>query len=65
LTLESPGINGTLALFTRDGSPVAETTSIGGPGRLAEQLAPGTYVVRVGVGLEAGRETGGYTLRVR
>lgn len=65
VTLESPGVNGTLALFTRDGAPVAEAMSIGGPGQFAEQLAPGTYIVRVGVSLEAGRETGDYTLRIR
>lgn len=65
VTLESPGINGTLALFTRDGAPIDETMAIGGPGRITRQLAPGAYVVRVGVGLEAGRETGGYNLTVR
>jgi hypothetical protein len=65
LTLDSPGINGTLALFTRDGAPVDEAMAIDEPGRITRQLAPGAYVVRVGVGLEAGRETGRYTLQVR
>jgi hypothetical protein len=65
LTLESPGVNGTLALFTRDGAPVDETMAVGGPGRMTKQLAPGSYVVRIGVGLEADWETGRYSLRVR
>lgn len=64
LSLESPGITSTLALFTRDGAPVADAMAAGEPARIATQLAPGTYVVRVGVaGPE--RETGRYTLRVR
>jgi hypothetical protein len=64
LTLESPGINSTLALFTRDGAPVADAMAIGEPGRIMSQLSPGEYVVRVGVGSGNGRETGRYTLRV-
>lgn len=65
LTLESPGINSTLALFTRDGAPVADAIAGDEPGRIVSQLAPGAYVVRVGVGSGNGRETGRYTLRVR
>lgn len=65
VTLTSPGINGMLALFTRDGAPVDEAMAIGEPAWITRQLPPGAYVVRVGVGLEAGRETGRYTLSVR
>lgn len=65
LALESPGITSTLALFTREGAPVADAMAIGEPGRIVSQLAPGTYVVRVGVASGNGRETGRYTLRVR
>ena len=65
LILESPGINSTLALFARDGAPVTDTMALGEPGRIATQLAPGTYIVRVGVGSATQRETGRYTLRVR
>jgi hypothetical protein len=64
LTLESPGINSTLALFTRDGAPVADAMAIGEPGRIVSQLAPGAYIVRVGVGSATERETGRYMLRV-
>ena len=65
LTLESPGITSTLALFTRDEAPVGDAMATGGPARITTQLAPGTYVVRVGVASGDGRETGRYTLRVR
>jgi hypothetical protein len=65
LTLESPGVTGTLALFTRTGEPVADAMAAGEPGRIAAQLAPGTYVIRVGLASGAERETGRYTLRVR
>jgi hypothetical protein len=65
LTLESPGVTGTFALFTRTGEPVADAMAAGERGRIATQLAPGTYVVRVGVASGAQRETGRYTLRVR
>ncbi|HEX6749208.1 MAG TPA: hypothetical protein VF092_18065 [Longimicrobium sp.] len=65
LSLESPGVTGTLALFTRTGEPVADAMAAGEPGRIATQLAPGTYVIRVGVASGAQRETGSYTLRVR
>jgi hypothetical protein len=65
LSLESPGITSTLALFARDGAPVADAMAIGEPGRIVTQLAPGTYVVRAGVAPGSGPETGRYTLRVR
>jgi hypothetical protein len=66
LTLESHGLGSTLALFTRDGEPVADVIAVGDrPGRIEKQLAPGTYVVRVGVLTGDPRETGHYTLRVR
>ncbi|MDQ3604868.1 MAG: hypothetical protein M3418_01560 [Gemmatimonadota bacterium] len=68
LTLESPGINSSLNLFTRDGAPVAQSSAYGSEGRIARQLAPGAYVVRVGVAGMAGpsdRQTGRYTLQVR
>ncbi|HSU13505.1 hypothetical protein [Longimicrobium sp.] len=65
LSLESPGVTSTLALFTRTGEPVADAMVAGEPGRISAQLAPGAYVVRIGVASGAERETGRYTLRVR
>jgi hypothetical protein len=65
LTLESPGIGSTLALFSRDGAPIADAITAGEPGRIAMQLAPGAYVVRVGVASGDRRETGRYTLQGR
>ncbi|MDQ3557103.1 MAG: T9SS type A sorting domain-containing protein, partial [Gemmatimonadota bacterium] len=68
LTLASPGIKSSINLFTRDGAPVAQASAYGSEGRITTQLAPGAYVVRVGVSGMAGpsdRQTGRYTLQVR
>lgn len=64
LELVSPGINSILTLFSADGAPLASAGAYGEPGRLSTQLAPGEYVVRVGVASGSPRETGRYTLRV-
>jgi hypothetical protein len=63
--LESPGIGATLQLFTRDGAPVAEAEAYTGTGTLTAQLAPGAYVLRLGVAQGSERRTGRYTLRIR
>lgn len=65
ITLESPGINSDVALFTRDGAPLEQADAYGRPGRFTRALAPGTYVIRVGIATASDRETGRYTLRVR
>lgn len=65
LELASPGINSILTLFSADGAPLASADAFGVPGRLSSQLAPGEYVVRVGVASVSPRETGQYTLRIR
>lgn len=65
VTLNSPGINGTLTLFSRDGAPLKQVDAIGREGKIATQLSPGSYVIRVGVGSVGERETGRYTLRLR
>jgi len=64
LTLNSPGINSTLTLFSRDGTPLKEASAIGREAKIATQLSPGAYVIRAGVGSVGERETGRYTLRV-
>jgi hypothetical protein len=63
IALESPGIGATLQLFTRDGAPVAEAEAYTGTGTLTAQLAPGAYVLRLGVAQGSERKTGRYTLR--
>ena len=65
LELASPGINSLLTLFSADGAPLGGAESFGTPGVFSTQLAPGEYVVRVGVASYSPRETGSYTLRVR
>lgn len=64
--LESPGIGATLQLFTRDdGAPVADAEAYTGAGMLTAQLAPGAYVLRLGVAQGSERKTGRYTLWIR
>lgn len=65
IALESPGIGATLQLFTRDGAPVAEAEAYTGAGTLTTQLAPGAYVLRLGIAQGSERKTGRYTLRIR
>jgi hypothetical protein len=64
ITLASPGISSILDLYTRDGAPVDQAWGAGRENTIKRQLAPGSYVVRVGTN-GTPRETGRYTLRVR
>lgn len=65
IALESPSVGGTVDLFARDGTPVAQADASTGTGRLEAQLAAGEYVLRVGIVIGSERTTGRYTLRIR
>ena len=65
LSLESPGINSYVQLFTREGAQIAVADAFSQTGRIERQLAPGAYVVGVSTSTVGARDTGRYTLFVR
>jgi hypothetical protein len=65
VSLESPGINSYLQLFTREGALLKSADAFSQAGRIRTQLAPGMYVLAVGTSSVNSVETGRYTLSVR
>jgi hypothetical protein len=65
VSLESPGVNSYVQLFTREGALLKSGDAFSQTGRITTQPAPGAYVLAVGTSSVNQRETGRYTLSVR